>query len=58
MAHLDGVHLRLEVGIVEEDRRPGVVDDVADLVRGQPEIDGHQNAAETTDAEVRREEAG
>ena len=58
VADLDGVHLGVEIGIVQEDRRPGVVDDVGDFVRGQPEVDGYQDATEPTDAEERGEEAG
>ena len=57
MVHLDGVHLAGEVRVVQEDRRPGVLDDVRDLLGGEPEVDGDEDAAEAADAEVRGQEA-
>ena len=57
MRHLDGVHLAGQIRVVQEDRRPGVLDDVGDLVGGEPEVDGHEDAAEAADPEERGEEA-
>ncbi len=48
---LDAVHLAGQIGVVEEDRRPRMADDVGDLVGGEPEVDRHQDAAETADPE-------
>ena len=44
MGHLDGVHLVGQVRVVQEDRRPGVLDDVGDLVARQAEVDRHEDA--------------
>ena len=57
MAHLDAVHLVGDIGVVQEDRRPGVLDDVGDLIGREPEVDRHQDAAEPADPEERGEEA-
>ena len=46
-----------DLGVVQEDGRPGVLDDVPDLVGRQPEVDRHQDAAEAADPEERGQEA-
>ena len=56
MAHLDAIHLVGDLGVVQEDRRPGMLDDVPDLVGREPEVDRHQNAAEAADPEEGGEE--
>ena len=48
---LDALHLAGQIGVVQEDRRSRMADDVGDLVGGEPEVDRHQNAAETADSE-------
>ena len=56
-----GRHLRqrvVELGVDEEDRRPGVLDDVVDLVGVEAEVDGHEDATEAAHAEERDQEAG
>ncbi len=45
-----------EVGVVQEDGRPGVLDDVGDLGRRKTEVDRDEDAAESAHTEVRREE--
>ena len=47
----------VQFGIHQQHRRSRVVDDVADLLGVQPEVDGHEHAPEPADAEVRDQEA-
>ena len=53
---LDGLDLVGQIGVVQEDRRPGMLHHIGDLVGGQAEIDRHQRAAVATDPEVGRQE--
>ena len=48
----------VELGVDEQHRRAGVLDDVAHLVDVQAEVDRDEDAPESTDAEERRHEAG
>ena len=47
------LHHRFELGVHEEELRAGVLEDVADLVGGQADIDGDQDAAGRGHAVVR-----
>ena len=47
-----------EFGIDEQHPRAGVLDDVADLLGDEPEVDRHEHAARTRHAEQRGEQAG
>ena len=58
MLHRNVGHHVGEIGVVEEDGRPGVLDDIGDLGRRKPEVDRHEDAAESAHTEVRREEPG
>ena len=49
------LHQRLELGVDEEELRAGVLEDVADLVRAEPRIDGDQHASRGRHAVVRLE---
>ena len=49
VGHRDPGHHIVEVGVVEQDRGPGVLDDVGDLLGHQPEVDRHQDPAEAAD---------
>src|SRR6266542_948047 len=57
MLHRDLAQRLVELGIHEQDGRAGVLDDVADLLRVQAEVDGHEGAPEHAHAEEAHEEA-
>src|SRR5437879_3793523 len=52
----DAGELGRELGRVEDPARPGVVDDVGDVVGGEPGVDGYEDPARLGDAEVGEEE--
>ena len=47
-----------QLGVHDQDRRPAVLDDVADLGRVEPEVDRHQDPARAADPVEGREQAG
>ena len=55
---LDAGQVVLELGVDQEHRGPGVLDDVLDLGRRQAEVDGHQDAAPAAHPVERGEQAG
>ena len=58
MLALDAGERLLELGVVQQHRRAAVVDDVADLLAVQPEVDRHEHPAEPAHAEEADEQAG
>jgi hypothetical protein len=55
---LDGLHGVLELGVDEQDAGPGVLDDVADLVGHQTEVDRHEDPPGTGHAVQGRQQPG
>ena len=55
--HRDVPQGLVELGIDEQHRGAGVLDDVADLLGIQPEVDGHEDAPEHADPEQADQEA-
>ena len=57
MLHGNRAQRLVELRVDEQHGRAGVLDDVADLLRVQPEVDRHERAPEHADAEQGDEEA-
>ena len=54
----DGRQRVVELGVDEQHRGAGVLDDVPDLVGVEPEVDGHEDPARSADPEERHEQSG